>query len=176
MLPFLGGLLFFFLLLVLLRLFLYNDFFVSVHVFILGCLPFNLLEVVAVEETFLLQFLEHLIHSVFVLAGLGTVGNKLESLFNLVSQGLSNLGGWELRETVDTGGDSALVSEITRNFAFVSGSSAANKCRVEQQAVLGGLTLGLQSTEKSLFRTKDLDSRSRVLRQVGEATSMGNQL
>lgn len=43
------------------------------------------------------------------------------------------------------------------------------------ETVLGGIVLGLERTEEGLLRAEDLNSRSRVLGQVHQATSMGDE-
>lgn len=50
-------------------------------------------------------------------------------------------------------------------------TGTADKSRVVDETVFGGVTLGLESSEKSLFGAEDLDSRSGVLGQVGEGTA-----
>lgn len=44
-----------------------------------------------------------------------------------------------------------------------------------QQSVLGRVALRLQSTEKSLLRTQNLNSRCRVLGEVGQASGVRDQ-
>lgn len=43
------------------------------------------------------------------------------------------------------------------------------------ETVLGGVALGLESTEKSLLGTEDLESRGRVLGEVGQRTSVRDE-
>ena len=55
------------------------------------------------------------------------------------------------------------------------GSSLADHAGVVDETVLGSILLGLQSSEESFFSTEDLNCRGRVLGQVEEGTSVGNQ-
>jgi hypothetical protein len=93
----------------------------------------------------------------------------------LLLESLTKLSGGGLREVVDTRSNRALVGEESRDATLVLGTGTANERRVVQQTILGGVTLGLQSTEKSLLSTENLDGGGRVLGQVGQATSVRDQ-
>mmetsp|Transcript_22030 Transcript_22030/g.27058 ORF Transcript_22030/g.27058 Transcript_22030/m.27058 type:complete len:444 (-) Transcript_22030:276-1607(-) len=136
---------------------------------------FHFLGVVAVEETLLLELLEHFLHGLLVLAGLGAARDELQSLFDLVAQGLTNLSSGVLTEAVNTASNSALVRQIARDLAFVRSASSANERRVKQQTVLGSLALGLECAEQSLLSTKDLNGGGGVLGEVGETTGMSDE-
>lgn len=103
--------------------------------------------VISIEKSFLFEFTEDSIHGVLVLAGLGTVCNKLQTLLDLALEGLTNFRCWVLREAINTGGDSTLVSQITGDFTLVGSSGSSDKGRVEEKTILGSLSLGLEGTE-----------------------------
>lgn len=114
-------------------------------------------------------------HGNLVLGRGSTSRIELQALLNLLLQDLTELGSGLIREVVDTGGNGTLVGEETRDTTLVLGTGATNERGVVQQTVLGGVTLGLQGTEKSLLGTENLDSGGGVLGQVGQATSVGDQ-
>lgn len=47
------------------------------------------------------------------------------------------------RETVNAGGDGALVSQISGDAAFVLGSSTSDESRVEDEPIFGGVATSL---------------------------------
>lgn len=94
----------------------------------------------------------------------------------MILEGLSKLGGWGLREAIDSGGDRALVGKISRDSSLVLLTSSSDEGGVEDETVFWSLTLGLQGSEKSFLCTEDLDGGGWVLGQVGKATSVGDEL
>lgn len=90
-------------------------------------------------------------------------------------EGLTELGGGGFREVIDTGGNGTLVGKETGDSALVLGAGSSDEGRVVQETVLGGVTLGLQGTEKSLLGTENLNSGGGVLGQVGQATGVGDK-
>jgi hypothetical protein len=114
-------------------------------------------------------------HSNFVLGGRSTRGIKLQTFLNLLLKSFSELGRWSLRKVVNSRGNRALVGKETRDSALVLGSCATNERRMVQKTVLGCVSLGLESPEQGLLCTKNLNSRSRVLGQVGQATGVRNK-
>jgi hypothetical protein len=80
-----------------------------------------------------------------------------------------------LGEVINSGSDRALVCKESRDSSLVLGASSANERGVVQQSVLGSVSLGLQSSEKSLLRAENLHGRSGILGQVGQASGMRNQ-
>ena len=111
----------------------------------------------------MLELTEDGLHSVFILAGLRSRRHKLQALLNLIPERFADFGGRVLGEAVDSAGDRALVRQVARDLALVGSACAANERRVEEESVLGSLALGLESTEKRLLGTEDLDGRRRVL-------------
>ena len=87
-------------------------------------------------------------------------------------ESLTELGGWLLREVINSGSDGALVGKESRNSALVLGSSSANERGVVQETVFGSVPLSLQSSEEGLLCTKNLNGRGGVLGKVGQATSV----
>jgi hypothetical protein len=85
------------------------------------------LNLIAVEEALSLELINNLTHGILVLSGLGTAGKELEALFHLSLKALTELVGRGFREAINAGGDSALVSEITRDFTLVLGSGATDE-------------------------------------------------
>lgn len=114
-------------------------------------------------------------HGDLVLGRGSTSGVEVQTLLDLLLKGLTELGGGLLGEVVNSGGDGALVGKETRDATLVLGASSSNERGVVQKTVLGGVTLGLQGSEKGLLSTENLDRRSGVLGQVGQATGVGDQ-
>jgi len=94
----------------------------------------------------------------------------------LLFQALSEFGCWSIGEAINSGGNGALVCQISGNSTLVLLLGTTNEGGVEDQTILWGLTFGLQSSEQSLLGTKKLDGGGWVLAQVGKATSVGDQL
>lgn len=70
--------------------------------------------------------------------------------------------------TSPPGGDAALVGKVSRDAALVPLLSSADEGGVKDQAILGGVALGLQGPEERLFCPQDLDSGCWILCQVGQ--------
>ena len=87
-------------------------------------------------------------------------------------ESLTELGGWLLREVVNSGSDGALVGKESRNSALVLGSGSANERGVVQKTVFGSVPLSFQCSEEGLLGTKNLNGRGGVLGKVGQATSV----
>lgn len=82
-------------------------------------------------------------------------------------ESLTELGGWLLREVVNSGSDGALVGKESRNSALVLGSGSANERGVVQKTVFGSVPLSLQCSEEGLLGTKNLNGRGGVLGKIG---------
>ena len=59
---------------------------------------------------------------------------------------VSEDGGRVFGEAVNSRGDGALVSQVSGNAPFVLGAGATDESRVEDQAVFGSVTAGLQGS------------------------------
>ncbi|GJC83751.1 hypothetical protein ColLi_06589 [Colletotrichum liriopes] len=78
-------------------------------------------------------------------------------------------------ESVNTQTKSSLGSEGTGDLSLVLASGLANEGRVVDDTVLGCVVLGLESTEKGLLGTENLDGRRGSLGQADQRTSMGDE-
>jgi len=94
----------------------------------------------------------------------------------LFLEALSELGGWCIGEAINSGGDGALIGQISGDSTLVLLLGTSNEGGVEDQTILWGLTFGLQGSEQSLLSSKKLNGGGWILAQVGEATSVGDQL
>lgn len=122
-----------------------------------------------VVESFSLELIEYLLHGISVLLGLSAGCEELESLFHLLLQFLSesrSLMLLALSERVNTRCDRALVGQVTGDATLVLLACAPDEGRVEDETILGGLTTGLQRSEKGFLRTQDLDGRGGVLCEI----------
>lgn len=54
------------------------------------------------------------------------------------------------RETVDAGCDSTFIRQVSGDAAFVFGRCSSNKGGVEDEAIFGGVTAGLQGSGKTI--------------------------
>ena len=86
--------------------FFHDDLLLIAVTIIIAIFPWDL---VAEVQAFVLELFEDFTHGFFVLTGLNSTGNELESLFNLVTEGVSKLLGGSFGETVDTRGDGTFV-------------------------------------------------------------------
>ena len=147
-----------------------DDFFIGL---ILGVLcSGDALRVITIEKSLLLQLTQYSFHGILVLARLRTRGNKLQTLLNLISKWFTNLCSRVLGETVNSTSNCTLVCQISWDLTLVSSASTPNEGWVEKETVLGCLALGLESTEKCLFSSEDLDCGSRIFWEICETSSM----
>merc|ERR1719246_333534 len=105
------------------------------------------------------------------LRGLVPEAKKLQTLFDLSFERFTELGGWVLREAVHTCGDSALVGQIAGNTTLVLLGGATDEGRVEDETILGSLSLGLQGSEEGLLSTENLDGGGGELGEGSEGAS-----
>ena len=132
-----------------------------------------------VVESFSLELIEYLLHGISVLLGLSAGSEELESLFHLLLQFLSKGRGLMLLalcERVNTRCDRALVGQVTGDASLVLLACAPDEGRVEDETILGGLTTGLQGSEKGFLRTQDLDGRGGVLCKICQRARVRDKL
>jgi hypothetical protein len=120
--------------------------------------------------------LNYLVHDFFVFSGLGACGQILETLLHLVLQALSELVRWRLAVAVHSGGYGTLVGEVAGDSSLVLLLGATNEGRVEDETVFWRLSFGLQRPEQCLLGSQDLNGGRWVLRQVRQATCVGDEL
>merc|ERR1711892_1545638 len=121
------------------------------------------------------QLVHDLLHAVDVLARRLARVVEAQPLLDLLAQLLAKLVGGLLREVVDAAGDRALVREVARDAALVLGGGAPDEGRVEDEAVLGRVALGLERAEERLLGAEDLHRRGRVLGEVGERAGVRDE-
>jgi len=121
------------------------------------------------------EVLNHTMHDINVLTGGDSGLVELEALLDLLTELVSELVGGLLTEGIDTGSHGALVGEETRDTSLVLGGSTSNEGRVEDETVLGGVSLGLEGAEEGLLGTEDLNSRGRVLGEVGQGSGVADK-
>ncbi|KAI6768706.1 hypothetical protein HG531_010895 [Fusarium graminearum] len=80
-----------------------------------------------------------------------------------------------IAKSIDTETESSLSRQHTGDLSLVSAGSLADKRRVVDETVLGCVVLGLESTEKSLLGTENLDGGTRGLGQADERSSVGDE-
>lgn len=86
------------------------------------------------------------LHDCDVLARRHSLLIEAQPLLHLVLELLTKRGGGCVHEAVDAGGDGALVGEVAGDAALVARLGAADEAAVEDEAVLGGVALGLEGT------------------------------
>lgn len=79
------------------------------------------------------------------------------------------------KEVVEFAGQGTLVGQNTGNLTLVLGISSRDEGGVVKQSVLRSSGLGLQSSEKSLLGSKNLDGGSRQLSEVVKTSSVGQK-
>lgn len=114
-------------------------------------------------------------HGIGVLGGLLSAGVELEAVLNLLLQHLTKLLGGLLGKVVDSAGNGTLVGEVSGNATLVLGVGLADEGTVVDETELGSVALGLEGAEQGLLSTENLQSRGRVLGQVGQTSSLLDQ-
>ena len=119
--------------------------------------------------------LQSRLHHRDVFARRGALIVKLQSLLHLLLELLPERVRLKVAEAVDARSDAALIREISADSTLVTRMCFADKTRVENQAVLGGVPLGLQRAEQSLLGAENLNSGRGILRQVRERTGVRDE-
>jgi len=100
---------------------------------------------------------------------------KLQAFLDLLFQDFSKLGGWLLGKVVDPRSNRTLVSEKSRDSALVLRPGSADEGRVVEQPIFGRISLRLECPKQRFLGSEDLNSRGRVLGQIGQASGMRDQ-
>ena len=90
-----------------------------------------------------------LLHGVDVLLGQVPGVVELEPVLDLLLELLPKKFGGGLAEAVDSGGDGALVGQISRYAPFIFGARSSNERRVEDQTVFRSVTASFQRPRKN---------------------------
>lgn len=93
-----------------------------------------------------------------VLCGALASGVKFQTLIHLLLEGISEPSGRLGGEDIDTRSHRSLVGDTAGHTALVLLASLGNSTSVEQETKLGSVALSLESTEKGLLSTKNLQS------------------
>mmetsp|Transcript_87519 Transcript_87519/g.272233 ORF Transcript_87519/g.272233 Transcript_87519/m.272233 type:complete len:644 (+) Transcript_87519:79-2010(+) len=121
------------------------------------------------------DLLDRLLHDLDVLAGRRALREEGQPLLDLVAELLAEDRGGLVGEAVDARGQGALVGEVPGDAALVLLLRPADEGRVEDEAVLGRVALGLEGAEERLLRAQDLHRGGRVLGEVREAARVRDE-